>query len=837
MVWVKSRFDGSRSVAAEKIITSDTPSEPEPEPASPRPSTRAPQGRGVPAGLRAITAARRKDRAAASASVDIPVEAAPEPDPEAFLSKDEPTCLKDASSPASDWTLKIKDGMEKKDMSLTKTHYSAFNGTRLLHLLRASMVMEVFICGSLANVGVYATAMDAAGHGLSITIVEDCCGYRSEARQRQAIESLVDYTGCEVASMDEVVEMIMPDEGRSKTQKKEDHDSKDNIETGGGRASDSPGLVNPMTGLRLKSKSTSPLDASIDASAPCEADSQSKSKLREGTGIDHVEPAEATGENKEKTSTGELTSENQGQSATQEAAASPPKVVEMAPQDHASASDPELPPQQNLCEGDTDIIENVLPPKLEDGVFDKLRDEIRWQRMSHQGGEVPRLVAVQGEVAPDGSMPVYRHPSDESPPLLPFSPTVVAIKAATEKHLGHTLNHALIQYYRDGKDYISEHSDKTLDIVKGSYIANVSLGAERTMVLRTKRQDKDPSLTQAPSETTEGPKRQTQRARLPHNSLCRMGLETNMKWLHAIRQDKRAERDKASAELAFAGGRISLTFRHIGTFLDKEETIIWGQGATSKTKEEAKTVINGTGTEAIEMLKAFGTENHSSTFDWEARYGQGFDVLHMRSSPRFFASADGVVNLRIALMLADLGVEWAKGSMGPPPLDDSEAEDVPIKFVDTDQGKPTVNGELAIMLYLDATYGRSGEYQRKWGSDHRAKLFTRFQEALTWAKNIRRLQRSSEDGEAAIKAIRKTLGSWNIAAAEAEEGKESFLAGNGFAPSLVDFVVWPTLHGLVDRHGTGLFEEANALKEYYDAFGTRESTKKAVGRMPLADTR
>lgn len=32
------------------------------------------------------------------------------------------------------------------------------------------------------------------------------------------------------------------------------------------------------------------------------------------------------------------------------------------------------------------------------------------------------------------------------------------------------LNHVLIQKYRNGEDYISEHSDKTVDIVRGTSI-------------------------------------------------------------------------------------------------------------------------------------------------------------------------------------------------------------------------------------------------------------------------------------------------------------------------------------------------------------------------------
>jgi alkylated DNA repair dioxygenase AlkB len=293
--------------------------------------------------------------------------------------------------------------------------------------------------------------------------------------------------------------------------------------------------------------------------------------------------------------------------------------------DGASASEP-------LCEGDTTVIYNVLTVELEAGAFEKMRDEVDWQRMSHQGGEVPRLVAVQGEVAVDGSMPVYRHPSDESPPLKPFSPTVRKLKEEVEKHLGHPLNHVLIQFYRDGKDYISEHSDKTLDIVRGTYIANLSLGAERTMVFRTKRVDKDftrkdPSPQQ--SESSSPVPRQIQKAKLPHNSLCRMGLQTNMRWLHAIKQDKRLDAEKTAAELAFGGARISLTFRHIGTFLNAEQTLIWGQGATGKTRDEARPVVNNDNGLTGEVVRAFGTENHASEFDWEACYGRGFDVLHM----------------------------------------------------------------------------------------------------------------------------------------------------------------------------------------------------------------
>ncbi|PHH71677.1 hypothetical protein CDD82_6375 [Ophiocordyceps australis] len=123
--------------------------------------------------------------------------------------------------------------------------------------------------------------------------------------------------------------------------------------------------------------------------------------------------------------------------------------------------------QSGLCEGDMDVFDNVLPPWLEQGIFERLRSEVQWQTMSHQGGPVPRLVAIQGLVS-DSAVPVYRHPADEMPALLPFSPTVAAICAEAQRVAGHDLNHGLLQLYRSGDDYISEHSDKTLDIARGS---------------------------------------------------------------------------------------------------------------------------------------------------------------------------------------------------------------------------------------------------------------------------------------------------------------------------------------------------------------------------------
>ncbi|KAF8212370.1 hypothetical protein K438DRAFT_1806416 [Mycena galopus ATCC 62051] len=282
-----------------------------------------------------------------------------------------------------------------------------------------------------------------------------------------------------------------------------------------------------------------------------------------------------------------------------------------------------------LGAGDSYLTLNLAPPELADVAFEKMREEVKWETMRHRGGEVPRLVAVEGEVGPDGSIPIYRHPSDESPPLHPFSSTVDLIRQHVQKVLQHPVNHVLIQLYRTGADYISEHSDKTIDVVRGSNIVNVSMGAQRTMTLRLKRDraHDEGDDVERPDPSVPPPPRTAQRIPLPHNSMFVMGPETNAKWLHGIKQDNRFIALKSPAETFQLGERISLTFRHIGTFLSADQTLIWGQGATCKTKETARPVVHGA-KESENLVIAFGAENHRSDFVWDEHYGIGFDVVN-----------------------------------------------------------------------------------------------------------------------------------------------------------------------------------------------------------------
>ncbi|KAL7921735.1 hypothetical protein ACQKWADRAFT_295109 [Trichoderma austrokoningii] len=780
VIWIQSRFDKARSIEDEQIILSEIP--PAPSPAS----------------------SRNKGKKA------VVIEPSPDEslDPEAFLCHEEPLHAQ-ASDLGSNVPLAVEEAIHSKDLRLTKSYYSAFHGTQLLRALRGKMVIEVFICGSLTNVGVYATAMEAAGHGMAITVIEDCCGYRHESRQAAAIKNLIELTGCEILSSKEVLKTLVP--SKSETKPPSGSRNAKSAKRAKAAPSSDEDIIQSLSGLKLDSSPSGPRSAVVDKAnqAPeAKAESQEPEKAK----------AEVERENKKD------------QSAVEDGSAG-----RVPNSDNESDSSP----QYKLCEGDTDVICDALPRPLADEAFDKLEKEVLWQRMSHQGGEVPRLVAVQGQVDEDGTMPVYRHPADESPPLLPFSPTVQAIKAEIEKHLGHPLNHVLIQFYRDGNDYISEHSDKTLDIVKGSYIANVSLGAERTMILRTKRLEKDLSGTATAGKEE---KRKIQRARLPHNSLCRMGLQTNMKWLHAIRRDKRADRDKSAAELAFSGRRISLTFRHIGTFLDRDETIIWGQGATGKTRDSAHPISNGQSPEAVRMIRAFGTENHASDFDWPAYYDDGFDVLHISNSPRFFASAEPIVNMRITLMLAEYGIKFAKGSMALGSESQSENQtnppaswSLPIKFIDNDAAKSVIHGDMAIMLYLYSRYGPgrvTGSGATTQNPSGLARLFSQFQQGTNLSNIWRQLK---NDGGPEIRTgalpvtLKQELAIWDSYVVDGlKDERVPFLCGDTL--TLPDFVVWPVLYSIVEEFGSEVaFKGLNGLQKYYEAVHQLDNVVAAVG--------
>ncbi|CAF4362823.1 unnamed protein product, partial [Rotaria sp. Silwood2] len=264
------------------------------------------------------------------------------------------------------------------------------------------------------------------------------------------------------------------------------------------------------------------------------------------------------------------------------------------------------------------LLLDIFPIDVADDLFYNLHDEVKWNTMRQKGKLVPRQISIQGTITienDDEYEPLYRHPADEQPELVSWTPTALKIKERIEEILQQKLNHTLIQYYKNGKDKIGEHSDKTLDILLGSNIVNYSLGAVRTMTLINKRQY--------------GVR---QEFKLPHNSLFILGWQTNREWYHAIRPDKRLSSEKDSDELAFYGERISLTLRNVATFINRRTGLIYGQGARYKTiAEQINKSFDEYENDEMDMVFAFSAENRqSSEFDWNLNYGRGFNALNFK---------------------------------------------------------------------------------------------------------------------------------------------------------------------------------------------------------------
>lgn len=59
-------------------------------------------------------------------------------------------------------------------------------------------------------------------------------------------------------------------------------------------------------------------------------------------------------------------------------------------------------PGEELAAGDSGLTLNILPGDLEAVAFENLKREVQWRTMYHHGGEVPRLVAVEGEIQEGG---------------------------------------------------------------------------------------------------------------------------------------------------------------------------------------------------------------------------------------------------------------------------------------------------------------------------------------------------------------------------------------------------------------------------------------------------
>jgi alkylated DNA repair dioxygenase AlkB len=118
----------------------------------------------------------------------------------------------------------------------------------------------------------------------------------------------------------------------------------------------------------------------------------------------------------------------------------------------------------------------------------------------------------------------------------PWSQVLLDLKSRVEMLVGDQFNSLLLNYYRDHRDAMGMHSDDETELGKQPVIASLSLGEERTFLLRHKYR-KDLSTLKLP---------------LPSGSLLLMKGDTQHYWKHGINKVKHP-----------CGPRVNLTFRNI----------------------------------------------------------------------------------------------------------------------------------------------------------------------------------------------------------------------------------------------------------------------------------
>lgn len=258
-----------------------------------------------------------------------------------------------------------------------------------------------------------------------------------------------------------------------------------------------------------------------------------------------------------------------------------------------------------------DVMAGVLEPgETTADLFEALEAETRWERPTMMGAPSARLAATQGDLRADGAVPMYRYPVDKLLPVTDMTPTVRRIRDRVEQLVGPGmavngtlgLNHALVQLYRDGRDHITPHADKTLDIARGSCVFNYSLGCARQMVFDRKTPRGEQQHEVKEPETA---------VYLEDDSLMVMGPDTNREFVHSVPRSRFVPKPRQ---------RISITFRRIETWLSADGARVLGQGA-GPAGELPVTSDPG---EQQQLIYSFALDNKVGTsFDWNKSYGAG----------------------------------------------------------------------------------------------------------------------------------------------------------------------------------------------------------------------
>lgn len=183
----------------------------------------------------------------------------------------------------------------------------------------------------------------------------------------------------------------------------------------------------------------------------------------------------------------------------------------------------------NLPSAEVTLFQGLFTKPESDQLFNDLLTLIDWKHEAIKlfGKSVmqPRLTAYYGEKS-------YTYSSITMHPL-PWTRSILQIKAKIEPLVNTQFNGVLLNLYRNGQDSMGWHSDDEKELVQDSVIASVSFGETRRFIFR-KKDDHQTKLE----------------LKLGHGDFLVMGKNTQKFWQHQVPKSSKSSQP-----------RINLTFR------------------------------------------------------------------------------------------------------------------------------------------------------------------------------------------------------------------------------------------------------------------------------------
>ena len=173
---------------------------------------------------------------------------------------------------------------------------------------------------------------------------------------------------------------------------------------------------------------------------------------------------------------------------------------------------------------------DVAPEALENVVFKNIAWKQDWINLYGKSHPLPRLTAWYGDSERD-----YTYSGIKSKPNQ-WNQGLLHIKHEVERCAGLDFNSVLLNWYRDGNDHLSWHSDDEKELGPNPVIASANFGTTRDFVLRPKNSHADRLVLP-----------------LKHGTLLLMSGSLQHFWQHSVPKRTKAQ-----------GSRFNLTFRRIG---------------------------------------------------------------------------------------------------------------------------------------------------------------------------------------------------------------------------------------------------------------------------------